>query len=71
MANRPVNIAITTQHKKLKMLVADDGWGFDANNNNAYNGNGIRNMRSRAKEINGSITISAIANKGTTVQLEF
>ena len=66
-----VNIEITTQHKKFEMLVSDDGCGFDTNSNNAYNGNGIKNMQSRAKEINGNIAISATANKGTIVQFEF
>jgi signal transduction histidine kinase len=55
------------------LRVSDDGKGFDQNmqNESAGGGNGLGNMRNRAAEIPGTLTITSEAGKGTTVELRF
>ena len=48
----------------LSLTITDNGIGF---NDSLPSGNGIANMKKRAKEIKGAITISSIINKGTTI----
>ena len=48
----------------LSLTIADNGIGF---NDILPTGNGIANMKKRAKEIRGSLTINSIINKGTTI----
>jgi signal transduction histidine kinase len=50
-------------------LIRDDGLGFDTSKK--YNGNGLTNIRKRAKEINAQLDIESGANEGTMVQLTF
>ncbi|MBK7871131.1 MAG: hypothetical protein IPJ74_10815 [Saprospiraceae bacterium] len=56
------------ENDRIKIEWKDNGVGFDANNNHA--GNGIQNMRSRAKRIDAAITIDSDAGNGTSVKLE-
>ncbi len=48
----------------LTIEVKDDGVGFDTTKN--FNGNGLRNIQHRIKEMNGSINICALHNKGSS-----
>ena len=63
-----VNIHISQSDSIFKMEIEDDGIGFDTQNN--YQGNGLKNLRKRAKEINGKINIESELNRGTTIELE-
>lgn len=47
----------------------DNGKGFDLTQTTSYNGNGIANMKHRAKEIGGEILISSGAGIGTRIQI--
>ncbi|MCW8803687.1 MAG: triple tyrosine motif-containing protein, partial [Ignavibacteriaceae bacterium] len=49
----------------IKIILKDDGAGFDLNK--AKFGNGIKNMDSRAKNIKGNLSWNAESGKGTTV----
>ena len=49
------------------LSITDDGEGFDITN--AANGNGLTNMRKRAKELQGEISIISELNKGTIINL--
>jgi two-component system, NarL family, sensor histidine kinase UhpB len=51
----------------LVMQVKDNGHGFDETT--IKSGNGLRNMRERAKEINGSVTLNSAAETGTAIEL--
>lgn len=62
-----VNIALKVVDKKMNLTIKDDGDGFDTSTN--YNGNGLKNLRSRAKEINGDLSIESLPNKRTTINL--
>lgn len=50
--------------------ITDNGKGFNTGVINPYNGNGIGNMKSRAKEINAIISIISAEGKGTCVELK-
>ncbi len=54
--------------KGLVLSISDDGKGFDVNNYQSKNGNGIRNMRHRAEEISAKLNINS-SEKGTITQL--
>jgi signal transduction histidine kinase len=64
-ANKVI-IHLTMQNKKLILLVKDDGAGFDIAE---ADGNGLGNMKKRADNMNGSVTIKSFKGKGTTVRL--
>ena len=51
----------------LSLTITDNGIGF---NDTFTSGNGIANIKKRAKEIKGTITISSILNKGTTINAQ-
>lgn len=56
----------------LVLMVADDGNGFDPET--APAGNGLRNMRSRATALHGTMTVSrgaAMGMRGTVIEVRF
>lgn len=64
-----VEIDFLISGKRLHFSVKDDGKGF-SDSATAYNGNGIKNMKARAAEINAVLEIQSAANKGTTINLK-
>lgn len=64
------------QHNRLILKIKDDGVGFEnatqINSNAAYNfgGNGLKNMKKRAEEINAIFTLNSYAGLGTELKLE-
>lgn len=63
-AAQKVTIYFTRQDNFLQLQIADTGKGFTAG---SPMGNGLKNMENRALQINGTVTINAVFNKGTTV----
>jgi len=63
-----VEIDLQQQNDTLLLRVKDDGQGFEEQKVNA--GNGLRNLRERAKEVNGTITLTSAKNKGTELELQ-
>ena len=61
-----VQIELTIQNKKLLLVVKDDGIGFDFFK---ADGNGLGNMKKRADNVNGYVTIQSSKGHGTTVKL--
>src|SRR6266516_251842 len=55
--------------KQAVLVVTDDGIGFHPENNSA--GNGLRNMRERAAKLGGSLEVTSVAGKGTTLRVAF
>jgi signal transduction histidine kinase/tetratricopeptide (TPR) repeat protein len=66
-ANR-VDIRLRQQNQHLEMFIRDNGRGFDEEKVRA--GNGLRNQRERATELNGSLTVKSTEGRGTEVLLE-
>jgi ligand-binding sensor domain-containing protein/signal transduction histidine kinase len=50
------------------LSVSDDGVGFD--DKNIKDGNGLKNLNTRAEQINAELTINSILTKGTEVTLK-
>jgi ligand-binding sensor domain-containing protein/two-component sensor histidine kinase len=69
-------VSIGYKNNLLHLNIQDDGQGFNMEDlldktKKSLSGNGIENMKRRAKEIKGNYTISSIPGKGTSIQLEF
>lgn len=62
-----IMVSILSQNKQLELLVKDYGKGF--NPETTGRGNGLDNMKNRAKELNGELAIITEIGKGTSVQL--
>lgn len=64
-----VTIIISKNSDKLEIVISDNGTGFIENGKNPYNGNGIKNMKSRAEEIRGSFQIISEKGKGAVIKI--
>ncbi|MBK8500692.1 MAG: hypothetical protein IPL52_18175 [Flavobacteriales bacterium] len=64
-----VTIAIYAEGRGLSIILNDDGCGFDPDNTDSYNGNGLVNMRTRANAINAVFTLTTSPGNGTEVNL--
>jgi ligand-binding sensor domain-containing protein/two-component sensor histidine kinase len=64
-----VLIALTTEKGYLKLVVQDDGKGFDMAN--VPKGNGFRNMNTRAIEQKGVLKVNSSIGKGTIIEVIF
>lgn len=60
-------IQIETRKPELIMKITDNGMGFDQQI--PYSGNGLKNMRTRATQIQGILYIHSSPGKGTTIEL--
>jgi signal transduction histidine kinase len=62
-------------NKTFVMNIKDDGKGFGvpvfSNEEKTLSGNGIRNMKKRAEELGGEMTIDSAQGGGTTLRLKF
>ncbi len=67
-----VEIKLTVNRNTLILIIQDNGIGFDpkTNNHTMTGGNGLANMKSRAKEMKASLTITSNVGKGTLLMLE-
>jgi signal transduction histidine kinase len=54
---------------QIFLCIKDDGIGFSVDFQT--NGNGLRNMSSRARNLNGELKIVSAENRGTALELEF
>jgi two-component system sensor histidine kinase DegS len=52
---------------RLKIELSDDGKGFGPDREGA--GNGLLNMKSRARKLNGTLYVHAEADRGTLISL--
>jgi two-component system, NarL family, sensor histidine kinase UhpB len=63
-----IEISLHQQDQTLVMCVKDNGHGFDENL--IREGNGLRNLRERAKEINGTLSLKSVVGVGTEMELQ-
>ncbi|HMN25637.1 MAG TPA: triple tyrosine motif-containing protein, partial [Ignavibacteriaceae bacterium] len=63
-----VDIKLNVIDTILCLDIKDDGKGF--NTNTGFSGNGLKNLQSRAKEINGKLKINSSPGNGTSLELE-
>jgi len=61
-----ITLDVKTEGGSLTIEMKDDGKGFDLKNNK--NGNGLKNIRSRAQQVKGEVTINSVINKGTSIR---
>lgn len=64
-----VSVTIEHQPGNLKIIIADDGKGFDQANLRQF-GNGLINMQNRMKQVGGIYAISSVIGKGTITKIE-
>jgi signal transduction histidine kinase len=64
---KKIEINMTQESDQIKIVIVDDGTGFDLQAIEAVNG--LENMRNRMLEINGEISIESNVSKGTTIRL--
>jgi signal transduction histidine kinase len=69
-----VLVRLAVEHSKLKAKVRDDGQGFtppvaETSSANGGEGHGLNNMRARAAQLGGSLTIHSSRALGTTLEL--
>jgi len=64
------NLAVKFEKNKRSIVVdvSDDGKGFDANE--SYEGNGLKNMKQRAEQLNANFSIHSSAGSGTRINFE-
>jgi signal transduction histidine kinase len=60
-----IRFAIT--HRRMELIVTDNGKGFDSKRDSG--GNGLVNMRQRAAKLDGTLDIVSSRERGTTVSL--
>ncbi len=64
-----VTITLTATGRALELMISDDGKGFDPDNTDSYNGNGLPNMRARAAAVGAEFTIDSAPGKGTRARI--
>jgi signal transduction histidine kinase/ligand-binding sensor domain-containing protein len=65
-----ITIRFSTEHGKNILEITDKGVGFDPASK-LFGGNGLKNMRARAYEIRGEISIHSSPGNGTLITLIF
>jgi len=63
-----VELSILLKGKLLEIELSDNGIGFDINN--SAKGYGLKNIQSRAKQINAVISVDSMQGKGTQIKFE-
>jgi signal transduction histidine kinase/ligand-binding sensor domain-containing protein len=65
-----VKLEIIKTDGQLKLMIEDNGKGFDCGHVHAYNGNGLVNMKKRAEELHGKFLIDSKEGRGTRIVVE-
>ncbi len=71
---RNIWVDIGHHQQQLSLEVRDDGKGFDtrqARSANTLSGNGLQNIRIRAREMRGTCVVESRADEGTKITLRF
>lgn len=62
-----IKIVFSSENNSLKIILSDNGKGFDTNKRS--NGMGLRNIQGRIKSHNGVTKINSRINKGTSIKI--
>lgn len=62
-------IRLEKQEDEFRLLIVDDGEGFDTRTNT--NGIGLKTIRERAEDLSGQFTIVSETGKGTEIEVRF
>lgn len=62
-----ISVRVKSDDDKIKIVISDDGIGFDAETTSP--GNGLRNMKKRLNDIGGQFSVESQPGKGTTVTI--
>ncbi len=62
-----ISVNVRKENIGYEIEIIDNGNGFDSAE--TISGNGLNNLKKRAKEINGEISVTSLKQKGTTVSL--
>jgi len=68
-AAKEVRLGVDVSNGKLRVVVTDDGQGFESPPQDAW-ADGLRNMRQRMAEIGGECAIESHAGTGTTITFD-
>ena len=61
------SITLTNEDNKIRLLIRDNGVGFDQQQD--ATGNGLKNMKRRADEMNATFTVESSKGNGTQIEL--
>jgi signal transduction histidine kinase len=64
-----VTIRLATVDHELVLSIRDNGRGFDPEAEESQLGNGLRNIRDRARAIGGTLSIASLPGQGTTISI--
>ncbi len=64
-----VTIRLATTNHELVLTIRDNGRGFAPEAADTQLGNGLRNMRERARAIGGALSIASLPGQGTTIRV--
>lgn len=64
-----LDISIIKDDDGISTTIEDNGKGFDTGNANAFEGIGLKNIRSRVEYLKGTVEWSSAAGKGTVVAI--
>jgi signal transduction histidine kinase len=65
-----VEVAIWQEAGTAVLTISDDGVGFNAEEQDQSVGHGLANMRTRAEELNGTVSVESSPGKGTQIRLK-
>jgi signal transduction histidine kinase len=66
-----VSVTLDLGESEGKLLVADNGVGFDANADSGQSHRGLRNMRARARSIEAELELDSSPGSGARLTLRF
>ena len=65
-----IEVRLSSKQDCCRLIIRDDGVGFDPEGIGPYGGYGLANMRDRLEKINGTLTIDSHPGKGTILNIE-
>jgi signal transduction histidine kinase len=63
-----VTIALSSRGAQTLLHITDNGKGFNVDE--ATQGNGLRNMRKRARTMGGEVQVTSVIEQGTTILVQ-